>query len=147
MIVRISAIILVATAFFIALGVLVPEESQKKIKTFFLSPEQKVLFSECEAARQKLKEQQVPLKFSSIEFKVRDKRLEEDPILNDLKKCFATSEKSPVQLEIELFSSDWNQQSSNDLQVQMSIFDTKTKNKIAEYGFRMDHEPFVTQKK
>ena len=147
MILRFGALALLIAAILIGTSALLPEESQKKFKTLFLSPEQKVLFSECQAARQKLKEQQVPLQFSAIEFKVRDLRLEQDPILTDIKKCFSISDKSPVQLEIEVFSSDWNQQASNDLQVQMSAFENKTKNKIAEYGFRMDHEPYYAPKK
>src|SRR6185437_8844060 len=76
-----------------------------------------------------------------------------DPILNDLRKCFRTvaPSRGPQQsfhrLEIELFSSDFGTESSADLQAQISAFDTKTGNKVAEAGFRMDHQPYQPKAK
>lgn len=145
MVLKIGALVFLVSAVLVALSAILPEESQNKVKAIFLSDEQKVLFAECEQVRKQLKEQGLPSQFSSVDYRVRDQRLEKDPILKDLVKCFPSSPKSNLKLEVELFSSDYQNESSADLQVQISAFDVKSKNKVAELGFRMDHEPYVTE--
>lgn len=148
MAIRIVGISLVVVAIYLVCEIFVPEESHKKIESFFLTSEQKVLFAECETARKTLKEQGVPGRFAEVDFMVRDERLKNDPILKDLQKCFPVTAKSapPFRLEIEIFSSDFGKESSADLQVQVSAFELKSGNKVAEVGFRMDHEPAKEEK-
>jgi len=137
---RLIGLILICVAAFVAVSLYLPETSQKKIKALFLSDSQKSLFAECEKARQELRKQELPTVFAKVEYLVRDKRFEEDPILQDLRKCFVVNEKSPVGLEAEVFSSDFGNWASDDLQVQLSVFDMKSNNKLAEIGFKLDHK-------
>jgi hypothetical protein len=137
---KLIGLILICVSAFVAASLFMPEVSQQKIKAIFLTDTQKALFAECERARTVLREQKLPTAFAQVQFLVRDKRLEEDPIMQDLKKCFAVNEKSPVALEAEVFSSDFGNWASDDLQVQISVFDVKSKNKLSEVGFKLNHK-------
>lgn len=144
---RLFALLLIGIAALIGIETFLPEESHKKITWILLSAEQKAIFAKCEDARNSLRQQGLPNRYVSVDFMVRDDRLKTDPILKDLQKCFPTSPKSSAsfRLEVEVFSSDFGQESSADLQVQVSAFEVKSGNKVAEVGFRLDHEPLPSK--
>ncbi len=137
---KLIGLILICISAFVAMSLFMPEVSQQELKAIFLSDTQKALFAECKKARTVLREQKLPTVFAQVQFSVREKRLEKDPILQDLKKCFAVNEKSSVSLEVEVFSSDFGNWASDDLQVQISVFDVKSKNKLSEVGFKLNHK-------
>lgn len=142
MIARLGALLVIVTAVVIATFELLPRESKMKVQTILMSSEQKTLFSECEIMRSQLRDQGLASQFKNVELQIRDERLKKDPIIKDIRKCFVLSEGSPLRAEVELFSSDFGNEASADLQVQVSVFDLKSNNKISELGFRMDHEPY-----
>ena len=137
---KIIGLILIFVSVFIALNQFLPEDSKTNFKVFFLSEAQKQLFRECERFRKSMIEQKLPIVFGKVDFLVREERLKNDPLLSDLQKCFAPNSNSPIGLEIEIFSSDFGNWSSDDVQVQISVLDLKSSNKISEFGFRLDHK-------
>ena len=142
MILRFGSMLLIMVAILIMVGAVLPDDSQLKIQSLFLNDEQKALFKECEKVRQKLRSQGVSSQFQVVVFKVRDQRLQTDPIINDLKKCFPIKPKSENELEVEVFSSDYEHEISSDLQVQLSVINLKSHNKVTELAFRVDHVPY-----
>ena len=147
MILRLGALLLIVIAGSIALDALLPSASGHKFKMMFLCEEQKSLYGGCESARQSLIKQGVSPTYSKVEFRVRDERLQKEKALQDLEKCFTISENAADSLEVEVFSSDYENEISPDLQIQISAFDNQSRNKIAEAGFRMDLVPAKTNQK
>lgn len=72
--------------------------------------------------------------FKKITLYVREQRLKKNPLTIDLSRCLATSKLSKYEAELEIFSSDYGTHAENDLNIQISIFESKSKNKIAEFG-------------
>jgi len=140
MLLRTGALILIIISVWIAYqnaDVITQYKNQKKAH---LTESQVDLLEQCRVSMQTLRSQKLPETYKTLKINIRDHRLENDPILQDIKRCFAIDRKSKYSGELEIFSSDFQDVRSNDLQVQLGVFDLDTKNKVGEVGFRVKHE-------
>lgn len=76
--------------------------------------------------------------FKKITLYIREQRLKKNPIAMDLPKCLSTSKLSKYEAELEIFSSDYGTKAESDLNIQISIFESKSKNKVAEFGTKLN---------
>ena len=82
-----------------------------------------------------LKKNKLSNKFQKVIIQARDERLNNVRFLKELYGCFTVDKMGSLFLEIEAFTSDFNGQLSDDLQLQVSVYDFVTQNKLTEFGF------------
>lgn len=79
--------------------------------------------------------------FHTVLINARDERLKELTFLKELYTCFEQDEMGTLILEIEAFTSDFAQEKGSDLQLQFSVFDYVSQNKLSEFGFVFELGP------
>jgi hypothetical protein len=96
---------------------------------------QKVLSQTCALFQEELKKNGLEPKFQRVVIHARDERIQNLPFLKGLYGCFPIEKLATQYLEIEAFTSDFQGHMSDDLQLQVSVYDFVTQNKLTEFGF------------
>lgn len=110
--------------------------SQENYKTSdFSSIKNNNLRTACEKINNEVLQLGYPYLFNSIQVFIRDESLQNTSFLSDLNTCLIQEKKAPLDIEIEIFNSDHVADKGHDIQFQISLFDSVTKNKVFEFGF------------
>lgn len=94
--------------------------------------------SVCQEMSDELAESKFSIQFSEIKVKYRETRLKSKLIESSIDTCFLKGEPKDNGLEIEIFSSGFDGQAANQIQLQVSLFDKDFRNKIFEIGRRFE---------
>ncbi len=93
----------------------------------------------CQQLTQELIKAGHSLEFHSVKIAIRDAHLIQKGLTEkELKNCFTTSKMGTINLDIEAFNSDTEKNRGQDLQMQVSVFDYHSQNKIDEISFFFD---------
>ncbi|MBX3018913.1 MAG: hypothetical protein KF767_13585 [Bdellovibrionaceae bacterium] len=94
----------------------------------------------CQEMVGELEAENIAPAFGKISIKYREKRLQTDLLKALISSCFDKKENAPASLEIEVFSSEFEGEGEarNQIQLQVSVFDQATSNKIFEVGRRFE---------
>jgi hypothetical protein len=112
-----------------------PSVSTLSLKSPLDKKSQKILSQTCALFQEELKKNGLELKFQRVVIQARDERIQNLPFLKELYGCFSIEKMATQYLEIEAFTSDFQGQISDDLQLQVSTYDFATQNKLTEFGF------------
>ncbi len=89
----------------------------------------------CRFLEGKFDENQIEKKFARVDLKFHEKRLKEMKFSKKLRECFPSLSTGKNRIEMDIFSADFKGENAADLiEVQVSVFDKKSKNKIFETG-------------
>lgn len=89
----------------------------------------------CEKINNEVLQLGYPYLFNSIQVFIRDEDLHKSSFLSELKTCLTQEKEAPLDIEIEIFNSDHVADKGHDIQFQISLFDSTSKNKVFEFGF------------
>lgn len=93
----------------------------------------------CRSLNQKFDQNKIDRQFARVDFKFHEKRLREMKFNTRLRKCFSNVPSAKNRVEIDVFSADFKGENAADLvELQVSIFDKKSRNKIFEAGQSLD---------
>lgn len=94
----------------------------------------------CSEMSKELEAENIAPTFDSIAIKYREQRLQTELLKALIASCFDKKEKGEATAEIEVFSSEFEGEGEarNQIQLQVSVFDKKTANKIYEVGRRFE---------
>jgi hypothetical protein len=125
----------------IFLWVYIEKESSRNISSLSvdLKEAKKALTKHCREMTNQLAEQGIANSFSEVVYNLHEPKLEKEPILRELPKCFSIEPSSTRIAEVAIFSSDDFASSTaekvGDIQFQISVLDKVTRNKLAEAAF------------
>lgn len=92
----------------------------------------------CEQMNAELKSSDVSTAFKKVIIRIHEKRLQTDVLKSELKNCFQESKDSTTVIEMDVFSSGFAGQAEYQIQLQVSVLDDKTKNKLFEVGRKFE---------
>jgi len=140
---KILVIISLLLAFYVSISELWPEiisfsshsSYSPKAESQLDQKSQITLSKTCQLFHHEFKNSGFDTKFQKVVIQARDERIQNHPFLKELYSCFHIEKMASQYLEIEAFTSDFEGQLSDDLQLQVSVFDFVTQNKLTEFGF------------
>lgn len=77
----------------------------------------------CEEMEDELRSAKITPLFKDVRLKYHEKRLQNDFMNESLKSCFRVSKAANTEMEIEIFSSDFQGEARDQIQLQISLFD------------------------
>lgn len=92
----------------------------------------------CKDMQKKFEIQKMGPKFAKVNFKFHEEQHKEMVFSEMVKGCFKKDSDSKVNLEVDVFSSNFAGRASDQIQIQVSAFDFKSKNKIFETGMHFE---------
>lgn len=93
----------------------------------------------CKGLQKKLESNQIVTKFARVDLKFHEKRLKEMTFQHQLKSCFSSETTAHNRVELDIFTADFRGQNSADIiEIQLSVFDKKSRNKIFETGAQFE---------
>lgn len=93
----------------------------------------------CRDLNSKFDESKIEKHFARVDFKFHEKRLKTMKFNDRLKSCFRSVSTAKNRVEIDVFSADFKGENAADLiELQVSVFDKKSRNKIFEAGQSLD---------
>ncbi len=92
----------------------------------------------CKDMQKKLETQKLGNKFAQVNFKFHEEKHKEMLFSEMIRSCFSNAQDSNTNLEVDVFSSNFAGRASDQIQIQVSAFDFKSKNKIFETGMHFD---------
>jgi len=96
---------------------------------------QETLSKTCELFYSELKKNDLKTSFQKVSIQARDERIQNLAFLKELYGCFRIHKSGTLFIEIEAFTSDYEDQKNHDLQLQVSVYDFVSQNKLTEFGF------------
>lgn len=91
----------------------------------------------CKDMQKKFESQKLS-KFAKVQFKFHEEKHNSMLFSEMIRGCFKNDTASKVNLEVDVFSSNFAGRASDQIQVQVSAFDFKSKNKIFETGMHFE---------
>lgn len=94
----------------------------------------------CKHLREEMTANKLEPAFADVDLKLHEERLEDASFLDVLKNgCLKEAKDASHRIELDIFSSDFTGEDASDqIQVQVSVFDKKSSNKIFESGIHFE---------
>lgn len=92
----------------------------------------------CKEMQAKFASQKLSSKFAKVNFKFHEEQHKEMLFSEMVKGCFKKDSDSKINLEVDVFSSNFAGRASDQIQIQVSAFDFNSKNKIFETGMHFE---------